>query len=187
MKALVTKPAAKSASKAPVKKPAAKPSKATGDVKVSVTPAPKGKTVRKPDAAKEQFAGKKISEGTTIYLIAESARPTSGQRLFAHTHAALTALGLLDQSRPAVPRQHVLSLLGQRAVTYHTRKMNLESAPDNKVRLTVSGRNWFANRFAEGKVNVPLANAFMALLVEGKPAPGTGVAPANVFPTRLGS
>jgi len=147
--------------------------------------APKGKTVRKADAAKPTFTGKKLPAGSKVHVIAEEARPASGQLLFAHTHAALAALGLLEAARPAVPKQHVLTLMGQRAVTYHTKKQNFEAAPNHGIRLSVTGRNWFVGRFAEGKVDANLANAFMALFTDGKAAGQTGVAQANVYETKL--
>lgn len=197
----MSKPATKTLTAS--KKTAAKPAPAkksitmniaTGDVKINGKsikdkPATKdntvGKTVRKADPA--AFHARKIAHGAVVHVINETARPSSGQKLFAHTHAALTALGLLEPARPAIPTGYVLTLMGQRALTYHTKKQNFESAPNHAVRLTVTGRNWFTSRFNEGKVDVNLANAFMSLFLEGKAAPQTGVAQANVYTTKLGA
>jgi hypothetical protein len=183
------------------KRVAAKATSKPATKKASATKAPaKGKTIRKadkapakktapkaatPKAAAVAFVARTIKAGSKVHAIAEDARPVSGKNLFAHTHAALTLLGLLDATRPAVPQKHVLTVMGQRAVTYHSKQMNFESAPNHGIRLSTAGRNWFVNRMAEGKVDTGLANAFMTLFIDGKADPKTGVAQGKVYQTML--
>lgn len=166
------KPAAKAASK----KPAAKPEKA-----VQAAQEPVKSAGKKAAAAVVQFLDMRLAKGSPVYSIAIDARPTSGQRLAAQTHAALTVMGMLEPERPAVPKSLILALMGQTAVTYHTRERNIESAPNNMLRLSIAGRNKFVNRLAEGKVNAELSNAFVELFTKGKALEITGIAQAQVF------
>jgi hypothetical protein len=136
----------------------------------------------KPKRVVVQFTPRQAAKGTVLHAIADDgARPQSGTRLFAHTHAALTMLGLLSDGRPAVPERMVLNILGQRAVNYHRKQGNFESAPDHTLRLSVSGLNNFRNRMTEGKVDGACANGFLSIFLDGKPTPETGVQPGKVY------
>lgn len=139
------------------------------------------KKVTKPAKAVVEFVARTVKPGTPIFACAnDQVRPGNGPRLFAHTHAALTVLGLLDASLPAIPKGTLLTLMGQRAVTYHTQEMNFASAPNNHIHLTADGRNKFMTRLVDGKVDGALANAFLALMIDGK-VEGTGVAVENIY------
>lgn len=179
-------------SKPPKAKPApkvkTKPAATKGKVsRKADKPAAKPKVVKVKPAAKEivAFVARTVKAGTAVHVIAEDARPVSGVRLFAHTHAALTLLGLMSPSRPAVPQKAVLTVMGQRAVTYHTKQGNFEAAPNHGLRLSISGINKFKNRVTEGLLDGKLANAFMALFIDGKVASETGVSSGKVYTTML--
>ena len=165
----VTKPAAKKA--------ADKPADTKAGEKKTVPFGPKVSTV-------VAIVPKSVKKGQPMFVIAEAARPGSGKALFAHTHAALTVLGLLDGKRPAVPSSSLLTVMGQRAVTYHRKMMNFEDAPDHGIRLSSDGLAKFRARAAEGHIDGKLANGFIDLFTEGK-VDNTGVAKANVYQAQL--
>lgn len=171
-----TKPAAKKALKPAVNLGA----KATR----AATPEPKAKV--KVEAAAVALVSRIAKAGQTLHLLAESGgRPTQGRALFAHTHAALTILGLLSSSRPAIPKGHLLTVMGQRAVTYHLKQVNFEETANNRVRLTTAGYNAFTNRAKEGKVDTNMANGFVSLFLDGTIASDLPIRAANVFKTSL--
>lgn len=192
------KPAAKSA---PVKKAERKPDanpvieKMLKGLEAS-KPAEKKAAPKTPAAAKPvaKFAPKEttvvaivaktVKKGQPMFVIAEAARPGSGRALFAHTHAALTVLGLLDGKRPAIPASSLLTVMGQRAVTYHRKMANFEDAPDHGIRLSSDGLTKFRARALEGHIDGKLANGFIDLFTEGK-VDNTGVAKANVYQAQL--
>lgn len=152
--------------------------------------APKGKTVRaatpkaekpaKPKLAIVAFIPRQAEAGKPVFAIndTDNARPVAGTRLFAHTHAALTMMGMID-GKPA-PKKVVLSVMGQRAVAYHLKERNFEDAKDHCLRLSTSGKNKFVNRAKEGLVDGALANGFMDLFLTGKVGK-TGIAQGEVF------
>lgn len=205
-KSASTKPAAKGKTdvKAAPAKTATPPAAKSGPVKKgdkSVNPAiqamldaalkkpePAAKTPAKeaaPKAAKPKtelvkVTPRKVAKGKMVHVIAKDARPGSGRALFAHTHAALVVLGLIDASRPAVPRSSLLTLIGQRAVDHHTKDMNFETAPDSGIRLSSAGLTKFRAREVEGKFDGKLANAFISLFLDGE-VKDTGVAKANIY------
>lgn len=120
-----------------------------------------------------------------VHVIADAARPAQGSMLFAHTHAALSLLGMFNESRPAIPKRAVLTFLGQRAVTNHLKEGNFEHAPDHKIALSEMGRDHFLGRVNRGMINGAVANAFTDLFIDGKVAPITGVKAGEVYQTSL--
>lgn len=196
------KPAVKSAAK-PAKTPAkGSASKAAGKAKPQAakpaTPAKSaGKTTRKaaPKTVKPAIATKAVEAvafiartaqpGKTVHVLSEETRPVSGSKLFAHTHAALTILGLLNGE--AAPKKSLLTVMGQRAVSYHLKQGNFESAPNNAIRLTTLGGNFFKNRYLDNKIDVKLANGFTELFLDGKIDAALGVNKANVYEAGLGN
>lgn len=154
--------------------------KTTATPKVKAAPAePKVKKVA------VTFVPRTFGKGKVAHCIAEHHRPTSGSRLFAHTQAALTALGMFAPERPAVPEKALLTIMGQRAVTYHTKQMNFERVKDHGIRLTAQGYNAFRERAVSGKVDGGLANDFLAILIDGKAAPSTQVQQDAVYQVAL--
>ena len=145
------------------------------DKKVGVkTVTPKEKKEVTPRVA---FVPRTAKAGQVLHILDERSRPASGARLFAHTHAVLTILGLLEASRPAVPQSHLLQMLGQRAVAHHRSKLNIEDAPNHGARLSIAGRNHFTSRLSEGKVDTSAANAFVKMFLDGSIDHGaTGIA-----------
>lgn len=172
---------AKAPTKAAAKKPAtpAKGKTTRPATKPEVKTAPKPVT-HAPEAV--AFVARLADTTKPIHIIDQTARPTSGARLAAHTHAALTVLGLLAKDRPAVPKRHLLTLMGQTAVAWHLTKQNIESAPNNGVRLTMLGYNLFTQR----KVDPALANAFQAMFIDGAVDSALGVKEANLYAVGLG-
>lgn len=132
------------------------------------------------------FVHRTAKAGQVLHILDERSRPASGSRLFAHTHAVLTILGLLEASRPAVPQTHLLQMLGQRAVAHHRSKLNIEDAPNHGARLSIAGRNHFAARLSEGKVDTSAANAFVKMFLDGSiDHSATGIAQSNVFQVKF--
>lgn len=123
-------------------------------------------------------------KGQVIHVIAEAARPGGGRALFAHTHAALQIMGLLDVARPAVPQASLLTVMGQRAITYHLKERNFEAAPDHGIRLSSIGLTKFRDRAANGHVDGKLANGFMSLFLDGE-VKDSGIAKGNLYQTKL--
>lgn len=143
-------------------------------------------TTRLPKPSPVAFVEKQAKPGASIFAIAENgARPQSGSRLYAHTHAVLAILGMLSPQRPAVPQAIIRTVMGQTALKYHLSKGNFEEAADHKVRLSSEGLTVFRERQTTGKVDNKAANAFVDLFLTGKASADTGVAQANVFQVSL--
>lgn len=113
-----------------------------------------------------------------LFAIAETSRPKAGLVLAAHTAAALNALGMASEDRPAVETGIVTSLIGARAVTYHRNKRNLVDGKEGTIRLSTAGLEKFNAR----NIAPDLFEAFMELFTHGKADPLTTVAPADVVP-----
>lgn len=173
---------------APVKEIAAKavkkPSKASAKPKAIPAPAKETKLAEAPVVAPvvtKPFVPRLYKKGTPIYQLDDISRPVSGRLLLAHTHAALSVLGLLDGKRPAVNKNQLLSLVGQRAVNYHLSKGNLEAAPDHGVRLSVLGYNVFNSRVSANKIDTEAATAFQSAFLDGVADSKIGIKKANLF------
>lgn len=81
-----------------------------------------------------------------LFLVAAIARPQAGSRLYAHTVAAMTVLGMFGKERPAVPRTTLESVIGTTAVRYHVDvKKTMEEQAD-RVGLTEDGVGFFRTR-----------------------------------------
>lgn len=137
-----------------------------------------------PEKAVEKavFTVRLAPKGKPIFALDEISRPRSGRLLLAHTHAALSVLGLMAEARPAVPKGSLLTLIGARAVKYHLSSDNLEDAPDGGIRLTLKGYNTFKTR----SVDATAAMAFQAAFLDGKADPSINVSPARLYQTNLG-
>lgn len=141
---------------------------------------------RLPKPAAVAFVDRQIKPGATMYAVAENgARPQSGSRLYAHTHAVLSVLGMLAANRPAVSQSIIRTVMGPTALKYHLQKGNFETAADHKVRVTTDGLATFKERQQTGKVDNKAANAFVDLFLTGKASADSGVAQANVFQVSL--
>jgi hypothetical protein len=138
--------------------------------------------------AVETFTPRLMTKGQPIFALDELRRPGSGAMLFAHTHAVLTILGMLDAARPAVSKSALLTMIGKSAVNHHTKKDNLESAPDNKIRLSVTGYNFFKARVSENKFSSNVASAYQSAILDGTPSDLTSpkVTKASLYQVSFG-
>jgi hypothetical protein len=123
---------------------------------------PKAERPAKPVKPVVAFVPKVPAPGKPVHVVRDGPRPTSGARLYAHTKAALHLLGLMDNK--AAPMKNVLTVMGQRAVSYHLKENNFVSAPDGKLKLSPAG----LSKFRERTVDNDIANAFMTMFVTGK-------------------
>lgn len=150
------------------------------------------KTTRAPGEAKEKapkvvretvaFVNRLLKKGAPVHVLGINARPTSGTRLTAHTHAALSILGMLDAKCPAVSVSAVKTIMGDRAIVYHSKQNNFVSGPDHTIALSPAGRNHFLARAIDGKV----ANAFVDMFLDGKVDEATlGVKAGEVFQAKF--
>lgn len=142
--------------------------------------APKKTAEKKAAVSTAPLIKRTAKKGQAIFAIAEAARPGAGTSLFAHTHAALTVLGMLDPKRPSVPQSSLLSLLGPRAVSHHRKELNFESGPGMSLRLSADGYRKFQQRATTGGIDAEKANAYIGLFLDGE-VKGTGVSKSSVF------
>lgn len=128
------------------------------------------------------FVNRLLKKGAPVHVLGINARPTSGTRLSAHTHAALSILGMLDAKCPAVSVSAVKTIMGDRAIVYHTKQNNFVSGPDHTIALSPAGRSHFLARAIDGKV----ANAFVDMFLDGKVDEATlGVKAGEVFQAKF--
>lgn len=111
----------------------------------------------------------------TLYTLTDIARPVAGNRLFAHTAAALTTLGMLSNDRPVVRRAAVVSVMGPRAVSYHLSQKNFEAVGDG-IRLSKKGLAMVAER----ETDKGMIAAFVSLFKTGKPNKDIGVSASQI-------
>jgi uncharacterized protein YpmB len=151
--------------------------KAEAEAKVTKGTEKTEKVKKSPPPAKEivKFVAQVMKPGSTVYALRLGKRPSNGVRMFAHTHAALAFLGMLGDSRPAVPEAQLVAFLGQTAVTYHKAQHNLESAPNQGIRLAQGSK--LLARAIDGK----LANGFLSVFQTGKPNPDAGVDAGDAY------
>ena len=161
-----------------------KPAKQPAGVKAMVAlanvltapPAPRngGRTRKanpaKPEASGEavEFKGRLADATKAIHVLNPDLRPRSGRALKAHTHAALTVLGLIDSKRPGVPKSSLLSIIGPVAVSHHVEKGNFEVNDGGRLRLTSAGYNEFSSRVKSPGFDVGLATSYQELFLDGK-------------------
>lgn len=116
----------------------------------------------------------------TLFVLLPGMRPVAGDRLLAHTHAALEVLGLM-QARPA-PTARVVALIGPRAFAYHSKVLHSLEAVGATTRLTKAGLALMSAREKEGKVSRELVDAFRAVFVTGKASETAQVARHHISP-----
>lgn len=133
-----------------------------------------------PAVAKEKAAAPIKVAVRNLFIITDIARPQSGPRLFAHTYAALHALGMFSKDRPAVLRSAVQSFVGATAIKYHTRVKGTMVEQGDRIRLTEPGVAFFKSREFDPKV----AAGFEALFKTGN-AEGTGIRKEHVVPVSV--
>ena len=119
-------------------------------------PAGKTKSATKPAQAPAEAS----PAPTLAYTLAEGFRPTAGGRLFAHTMAVFSLLGLNEGKR--APTATLARALGSTAMAYHAGKFDTNA--DGKT-LTPSGLAFFAARGA----NAEWVAKFASVLSTGKP------------------
>lgn len=124
--------------------------------KLAVKTAPKG-------------GSKKAAAPVKFFALAPAMRPSHGPALFAHTHAALTALGMLTPTRLAAPVDTLVAMIGKRAIKHHTDQGNLEGG--ERKRLTTVGYAAFKARADEGKFDPALAEAYLSMFKAGTVPP----------------
>lgn len=172
--------------------------KKEAEQKAKAAAAPKkapAKTVRKASEPKERVPGKKetlakqtvafvartIGKGKPFYALSANGRPGSGLNLVAHTHAALTVLGMLDPKMPAAPLTAVRTIMGPTAVAYHLKQNNFQAVDNNGIKLTPAGRSAFLAR----TVNNEIANAFVDMMIDGKLSPVLKVPSGEMFQAKV--
>lgn len=101
-----------------------------------------------------------------VYVLIPGMRPKSGERLLAHTAAALEVLGLLRGKTAPVTR--VQAIIGHTAVSYHTQKLHTMEVTGTTLRVTPAGKEMFAAREKENLVSRSLIDAFKAVFTTGK-------------------
>jgi hypothetical protein len=138
----------------------------------SKTRAPRAPKVTKtPDAPKvetTQTETPPVEVKAIRFHIAEGFRPTAGDRLFAHTAVFLETSGMLTGT--PVPSAHVRTVLGARAIKWHTGNGNFEDTPKG-LALSEQGKANFAKR----KVSAELKAAFEAVLQRGELNDAAGI------------
>lgn len=138
------------------------------------------KTVTKPAVAVRHVA-RVQQKAATFYAFVDGARPTQGKHLYAHTHAALTFLGLLSGGEAR--RQAAEALMGHRAVEYHIGRENLAAGKDT-VRLTRKGAKSFKAREERGMVDLDMVKAFLAAISKGRGDVAYSINKEHLHPVR---
>lgn len=101
-----------------------------------------------------------------VYALLPGMRPKSGERLFAHTAAALEVLGVTrTRSAPAVRLE---ALIGHTAYKWHVARLGTLELIDTNVRLTKIGQETFAARERDGLAPRHLIDAFKAVFSTGR-------------------
>lgn len=127
------------------------------------------------------FIARTVAKGQPVHVIAPDARPSVGAALYAHTHAALHALGMMADKRPNASERALVTIMGGRAVAHHLKENNLVAGKNGTIALTPAGLGKFRARTIDGT----LANGFMELFISGKTTPALGVPKAKVFVATL--
>lgn len=113
-----------------------------------------------------------------FYAVLGGARPTSGGKLYAHTFAALSVLGITTAKGSALS-SHLRTLIGDRAVNHHTGVANLVERND-RVSLTKQGVLFFAERFKshDGKAprcSTDMVDRYMTVMQKGRADASLGI------------
>ena len=134
-------------------------------------------------AGKSSVKSKAPQKSKPLFCIHVGSRPDHGRLLYAHTHAAMVALGMLTPQRPAVPKSRLCGMVGDRAVSYHLREHNLEKSAGDGVRLTPAGIATFNSRLEDGRVDSADVDAFLKVMRTGD---GSAVGLSDKFVHKLG-
>lgn len=101
-----------------------------------------------------------------VYALLPGMRPKSGERLFAHTAAALEVLGITrTHSAPAL---RLAALIGPTAYKWHTVTLGTLEPVGENVRLTKVGQETFSARERDGLAPRHLIDAFKAVFSTGR-------------------
>ncbi len=139
------------------------------------------KTATKPAARAKAAAKPKF---LSVFVLADIARPVSGERLYAHTFAAFSLLGMLKQGASANV-ESLTKLVGETAVKYHSNtKQNLKVEGD-RIGLTNEGAQFFADRFSSGRCSQDTAQKFLSALKTGNEDLTIGVRQSNLIAAQL--
>lgn len=114
-----------------------------------------------------------------FFAIVEGARPVRGSRLYAHTYAALTFLGML--AGQTALRKAVETLIGKHATSYHLSNKNFGETGAH-LKLTSKGKKSFAAREASGKFDAGMADAYLAAITKGKASAEYGIERSHLYP-----
>lgn len=125
------------------------------------------KATRKTTTRAQKPAASKATKAAPVAYVNGTAKPTSGQRLVAHTHAALDVFGLFAGAGMA--KETARKVFGDTALAYHKGKGNFEYREDGQLYLTAAGQNFFGARKAGGKVDEKIAGAFAQVMMTGEP------------------
>lgn len=128
--------------------------------KITSTPAPKKPRKSAPVAPA-------VARPIKFY-IADAFRPSAGERLAAHTAVFLEAFGLL--AGKAVPTATAKTIIGARAVKWHSDNGNFISTPQG-LALSVVGVAAFSRR----QINEEYRAAYEQVLIEGQCSDAAGV------------
>lgn len=102
-----------------------------------------------------------------VYVLLPGFRPKSGNRLYAHTAAALEVLGI-TRTRSA-PISRLISLIGHTAFTWHATKLGTLEPVGENVKLSKIGSEVFTARERDGIAPRHLIDAFKMVFITGKP------------------
>ncbi len=100
-----------------------------------------------------------------LFVLIQGARPSSGYRLWSHTQAVLEVLGM--DTGKTVKKNALVSIIGARAVDYHTGILNMQER-GGAVALTDTGKRVFTLRKSEKTYKPALTEAYKAMLLRGK-------------------
>lgn len=134
-------------------------------------PTPKNVPVVKPVKPVTRTRAKAATAGAPApiaFHIAESFRPSAGERLAAHTAVFLERTGLLQGK--AIPGDTAKKIIGARAIKWHTDKGNMVTTPQG-LTLTVVGIEAFSAR----SINAEFKAAYEQVLIEGQCSEVAGV------------
>ena len=137
-----------------------KPAAAKTTAKVETKPVTRTRTPSKVTAAVK-----------ALFILTDLARPQRGPRLFAHTMAALTVLGMVRKNRPLVPTSALQSFVGSSAIAYHTKTKGTLVEVGEKIQLTEFGLGYFPSR----SMKLAEVEGFQSVMTTGQPNEACGI------------
>lgn len=120
----------------------------------------------------------------SVFVLSEIARPVSGGRLYAHTFAAFTLLGMLKEGHKA-PVASLQKIVGPRAIKYHSKEKHNLALDGESVSLTADGAQFFAARFRDGRCRQEDATKFLSVLKTGVEDASIGVKASHIVPMQM--